>query len=114
MNITAGRLRLSASDIANFLACQHLTRLDLLAARGELCPPERFDVGFQDLVRRGEAHERIVLDRFRADGRQVTEIIDGSDAVTATLEAIRSGSDVIYQGVLTGEQALDRSCRSSL
>ena len=105
MNITAGQFRLSASDVANFLACQHLTRLDLLAARGELRPPDEFDIGFQDLVRRGEAHERIVLDRFHADGRQVTEIIDGSDAMTATLEAIRSGSDVIYQGVLTDEQA---------
>jgi predicted RecB family nuclease len=106
---TGGWLRLSASDVANFLACQHLTRLDLLAARGELRPPDEFDVGFQDLVRRGEAHERIVLDEFRAAGRQVTEIIEGSDAVSATLEAIRSGTDVIYQGVLMGEQAPDRS-----
>jgi len=29
MKITEGRLRLSASDVANFLACQQLTQLDL-------------------------------------------------------------------------------------
>ncbi len=105
MKITGGRLRLSASDAANFLACQHLTRLDLLAARGKLRPPDEFDVGFEDLVSRGEAHERAVLDQFRANGRRVTEIIDGRDAVSETCEAVCSGVDVIYQGVLAGEQA---------
>ncbi|HUY51930.1 MAG TPA: hypothetical protein VMV92_40555 [Streptosporangiaceae bacterium] len=50
MKIIDDRLRLSASDVANFLACQHLTRLDLLSARGVLRPPEAFDLGFQDAV----------------------------------------------------------------
>jgi hypothetical protein len=31
--ITEGRVRVSASDVANFLACQQLTQLDLRAAR---------------------------------------------------------------------------------
>jgi predicted RecB family nuclease len=108
VRIIGGRLRLSASDVANFLACQHLTRLDLLAARGELRPPHEFDVGFADLVARGEAHEREVLDRFRADGHDVTEIAKAPDdeMAAATLEAIRSGADVIYQGVLTGGPVL--------
>jgi hypothetical protein len=52
MKITNGQLRLSASDVANFLACQQLTQLDLQAARGERRPTR--DIGFQDLVRRGE------------------------------------------------------------
>ena len=34
MKITEGRLRLAASDVANFLACGRLTQLDLLRARG--------------------------------------------------------------------------------
>jgi predicted RecB family nuclease len=108
VRIIGGRLRLSASDVANFLACQHLTRLDLLAARRELRPPREFDVGFKDLVARGEAHEREVLDRFRADGHDVTEIAKAPDdeMAAATLEAIRSGADVIYQGVLTSGPAL--------
>ena len=51
MKITDGRVRVAASDVANFLACRRLTQLDLLRARGELRPPREFDIGFQDLVR---------------------------------------------------------------
>jgi hypothetical protein len=55
-------VRLVASDVANFLACQRLTQLDLLRARGELRPPEKYDVGFDELVRRGKVHELSVLE----------------------------------------------------
>ena len=106
MKFAGERLRLSASDVANFVACQHMTRLDLLTARGALRRVREFDLGFQDLVRRGEAHELTVLERFRADGRSITEISQRPDAdaeaAQATLEAIGSGTDVIYQGVLLG------------
>ena len=109
MKFAGYRLRLSASDVANFVACQHMTRLDLLTARGELRRARGFDLGFQDLVKRGEAHELTVLDTFRADGRSITEITQRPDAdaeaAQATLEAIRSGTDVIYQGVLLGASA---------
>ncbi len=74
MKIIEGSVRLAASDVANFLACRRLTQLDLLRARGELWPPREFDVGFQDLVRRGEVHERAVLERFRADGLDVVDV----------------------------------------
>jgi uncharacterized protein len=109
VKIIRDRLRLSASDVANFLACQHLTQLDLLRARGMLDPPYAFDVGFQDLVARGEGHEATVLDQFRAKKREIVEIGDGLEAgaAKATLEAIRSGVDVIYQGVLLQEEAPD-------
>ena len=105
MKISGGRLRLSASDVANFVACQHLIRLDLLVARGQLDRPRDFDIGFEDLVKRGEAHERTVLARFRADGHEVAEIgpAPDRDAAAATAGAISGGADVIYQGVLLGE-----------
>jgi predicted RecB family nuclease len=104
--IINGRLRLAASDLANFLACRHLTRLDLLHARRELDPPQPFDAGFQDLVRRGQTHEREVLERFRADGLAVITISEPSEAegARATAAAIRDGADVIYQAVLTQDQ----------
>ncbi len=106
MKFAGERLRLSASDVANFVACQHRTRLDLLEARRALRRVREFDLGFEDLVKRGEAHELTVLERFRADGRSITEISQRPDAdaepAQATLEAIRSGTDVIYQGVLLG------------
>jgi predicted RecB family nuclease len=102
-----GRLRLSASDVANFLACGHLTRLDLLHARGELHPPYQADTGFEDLVRRGEEHEKTVLDGFRAAGYSITQIPGekDADAATATAAAIRDGADVIYQAVLRQDPA---------
>lgn len=91
MKITGDRLRLSASDVANFLACQHLTRLDLLRAHGRLQPPQAFDLGFEDLVKRGEAHEQAVLAEFRAAGWRVAEIPPGPEAgaAAATAAAIR-------------------------
>ena len=101
------RLRLSASDVANFVACAHLTRLDLLRARGKIQPPRAVDLGFEDLVARGEAHEAAVLQRFRAVGWRVAEISAEPDvaAAWATLEAIRDGADVVYQGVLLAGKA---------
>ena len=102
MKITEGRLRVAASDVANFLACQQLTQLDLQAARGALRPPHAVDVGFEDLVRRGEEHERVVLERFRADGHEVADLGGAEDAAEMTAAAIRSGIGVIYQGTLTG------------
>ena len=100
MKIIAGRVRLAASDVANFLACRRLTQLDLLMTRGELRPPREFDIGFQELVRRGEVHERGVLERFRADGHDVVEIGGAEDGAGATAEAIRARAGVIYQGTL--------------
>jgi uncharacterized protein len=110
VKLVGGRLRLSASDVANFVACGHLTRLDLLHARGEIQPPRAFDVGFQDLVARGEAHEAAVLARLRADGWQVAEIAQASeaDAAAATLAAISSGVDIVFQGVLVAGREGDR------
>ena len=102
MKIIEGRVRVAASDVANFLACQELTQLDLRAARGVLRPPHPRDLGFEDLVRRGEEHERAVLDGFRADGGEVADLSGAGDPVRATAAAIEGGAGVIYQGTLTG------------
>jgi hypothetical protein len=58
MRIVEGRVRVAASDVANFLTCQELTQLDLRAARGALRPPHAVDLGFEELVRRGEERVR--------------------------------------------------------
>jgi predicted RecB family nuclease len=102
MRIVEGRVRVAASDVANFLACQELTQLDLRAARRTLRPPHPRDLGLEDLVRRGEEHERGVLDGFRADGWEVADLSGAGDPVGATAAAIRGGAGVIYQGTLAG------------
>ena len=102
MKIVEGRVRVAASDVANFLACQELTQLDLGMARGVLRPPHPRDLGFEDLVRRGEEHERAVLEGFRADGWEVADLSGAGDPAGATAAAVRGGAGVIYQGTLTG------------
>ncbi|MFZ0180287.1 MAG: TM0106 family RecB-like putative nuclease [Candidatus Dormiibacterota bacterium] len=104
MKITDGRVRFSASDLSNFLACRHVTRLDTRAANGRLKPAREYDAGFDELIERGEKHERRVLAGFRTDGHEVLEIpkVFGQEAegAQATRDAIRRGVAVIYQGAL--------------
>jgi predicted RecB family nuclease len=102
MKIVDGHTRFAATDLSNFLACRYLIRLDNLSVYGRLKPNKPFDVGFDMLVERGEAHEAAVLARFRADGMDVTEIPQSADAeaVVATRKALNDGADVVYQGVL--------------
>lgn len=101
MRLIDDAIRLSASDASNFVACRHLTRLDLLKARGALEPARAFDSGFQDLLRRGEAHEAEVLNNFRGQGMTVEEIDQRApDAPELTRAALHNGAEVIYQAVL--------------
>jgi uncharacterized protein len=97
-----GVVRVSASDLSNFLACRHLTRLDAAVAKGLVAKPHLKDVGFEQLVKRGEDHERGVLAGFRAKGWDIREIPSGNDdeAVQQTLVALDAGVEVVYQGAL--------------
>ncbi len=115
MRVIDGQVRLAASDAASFPACRHLTRLDLLRARGIIEPPHPHDAGFDDLVKRGEAHEKEVLQGFRDRGLHVVDCSPDKGNVaagaTATAAALSSGAEVVYQAVLsrppgTGQPAL--------
>ena len=55
-----------------------------------------------ELVRRGEVHERAVLEWFRADGHDVADVSGAQDGAGATREALRGGAGVVYQGTLAG------------
>jgi predicted RecB family nuclease len=104
MRNTDGQLQLAATDLSNFLACRHLTRLDTLKSEGRLSPAKQFDIGFQDLIQRGEAHEKRVLGLLAEEDR-VTEIpttveITDTEKSRLTADAMTAGVDVIYQGVL--------------
>jgi predicted RecB family nuclease len=101
-----GTLILSATDLVGFLACDHLSTLELGRAEGLWQrPPRRDDPTVQLMQDRGDAHETAHLERLRAQGKSVAEI--SKDALTtpealgsaaaATLEAMRAGADVVYQ-----------------
>jgi predicted RecB family nuclease len=104
MRLLENHLRYSATDVANFLACRHLTRLDLAAAHGLVDPPFQQDLGIEALSRRGDAHEARVLAEFEAQEWKVEQIpkegVDFQARAELTELALDSGVDIIYQGVL--------------
>ncbi|HEU4674291.1 MAG TPA: TM0106 family RecB-like putative nuclease, partial [Candidatus Limnocylindrales bacterium] len=103
-----GSLIVSATDLAGFLACDHLSTLELGRVAGLWPrPPEREDPEVVLLQERGEAHERAYVDRLRAEGREVVEFTrPGRDpaelraAEADAVEAMRRGVGAIYQATL--------------
>lgn len=99
-----GAMRLSASDLMRFKGCRHATALDLrLIEVGDVAPGQ--DGAEAELLQRqGDEHELAFLDKLKADGRNVVEIPkDGlslEESVRLTLDAMRDGPDVIFQGAL--------------
>lgn len=101
-----GSLIFSASDLINHLECPHLTHLNIEVALGrEDFEPSRSDT--TDLVaRKGDEHERAHLDRLAGEGREIVRIesepgLEGTRRGTRrTVEAMKAGAEVIYQGVL--------------
>jgi predicted RecB family nuclease len=110
MRLDGDLLRISASDVSNFAACRHLTRLDLARARGQASPTKAYDLGFQALIERGNAHEQAVLQRFRDQGLEVVDLTTDEshrhDGAAATIDAIGERVEVIYQGTLLGDDRL--------
>lgn len=105
MQLSDNHLLLSASDLINFLECEHLTALDLEKAHGRLnAAPKRADSA--ELVsRKGDEHERRHLDALRIEhGDALVEIESGRGGLgdllagaQATEDAMRAGGPVIFQ-----------------
>jgi predicted RecB family nuclease len=101
-----GRLLFSPTDLQGFLACAHLTQLELAAALGELNRPERENPQGDLIRRKGEEHEAAHLSSLHARGTDVAMIELGEGewdlerAARETERAMRAGSQVVYQAVL--------------
>src|SRR3954466_14027892 len=97
------RLRLSPSDLNNFLACGHLTSLDVRRARGEIVLDKAPRPDAELIAEKGRRHEAAFLHALEADGKQIVTIPtfdDGSDArssAQATELAMCDGAEVVYQ-----------------
>ena len=104
MRITDGQVRFGAGDLVNHLACRYLTELNTQMAEGVLAAPGDRDTMLDLLQQRGLAHEEGYVQHLEESGCQITRI-DGvglsQTTVDATLEAMRSGSEVIVQAALT-------------
>lgn len=104
MRLIEGALRLSASDLMRFKGCRHATTLDLrLIEIGDL-KPGGDSAEAELLQKQGDEHELAFLEKLKADGRSVVEIqkdgIPLEESVRLTLEAMKAGPDIIFQGAL--------------
>src|SRR5882724_598930 len=103
---------LSATAIANFLTCQHLTALDRAGAAGDLKKDFFPDPGLELLIRLGLEHERAYLKGLREEGLGIVEIsteASRADAVAATIAALHAGVDVVYQPVFVDGDSYGRA-----
>jgi predicted RecB family nuclease len=102
-----GRPVYAATDLVAYLACEHLTGLERAAMAGLVKRPMRDDPELDVIRKRGFEHEQRYLTDLEAEGRSVVTIrLDGSieddgerlrAAADATIDAMASGADVVYQ-----------------
>ena len=103
MRSVNGSLRLSASDLVNHLACRHLSELNFEVVVRARAAPSHWDPTLELLQKRGLAHEQAYIEHLKDAGHRVATIDSGGiDAATvaSTVEAMRSGHEVIVQGAL--------------
>jgi predicted RecB family nuclease len=103
VKLEAEGLLLSATDLANHLACRHLTTLDRGVAEGRWKPPDWFRPEADVLAQRGLEHERAYLAHLERQGRPITRADDEKDGRTAlerTVAAMYAGAEVIAQATL--------------
>lgn len=75
MQLLDVQLILSASDLNSFLACPHLTTLDLALVRGDLKASPKRGVDAELLARTGDEFEERYLDGLKGEGREVVETV---------------------------------------
>src|SRR5437867_1519308 len=112
VKLETGALRLSATDLANHLACRHLTTLERGAAEGRWKPLDWYRPEAEVLRQRGLEHERAYLAHLERQGRRITRLgedADGASALERTTAAMRAGAQVIAQATLAGGRWLGRA-----
>src|SRR5713101_6963721 len=103
MQLRDGQLSLSPSDLSNYLACRHLTSLELEVADGVRRKPHTREALAQLIAEKGDLHERRYLEHLIGEGREVVvvELPERSgafdEAHATTVAAMRAGADIIYQ-----------------
>ncbi|MBX5463751.1 MAG: TM0106 family RecB-like putative nuclease, partial [Steroidobacteraceae bacterium] len=92
----------SASDLVTFLECEHSTTLDLLELETPLprAPDDDETVLLQE---KGLAHEKQYLEQLKAQHgtfADLSSIKSIDERIRSTIDWMRKGADVIYQGAL--------------
>src|SRR5882724_7125689 len=100
MKLQDSFIRLSATDLANHLSCQHLTTLGLRLAKGEIEAPSWENPHLRVLQQRGFEHEIAYIENLRSKGHAIVDLSKelNESACEQTLAAMTSGAAVIVQG----------------
>ncbi len=100
----AGRIVFSPSDLITFLESPFASWMDRLALeRPGTATPDGEGATARLVMDMGLEHERRFVETLRAQGKDVVDVAAAPDRFAATLEAMRTGREVIYQGALAFE-----------
>ena len=103
------RILCSASDLVNYLECEHLTTLDLIDLETPL-PRTKDDDQAKLIQAKGYSHEAEFLATLRGRHASVIDIasLGGSleQKVDNTLKAMREGYEIIFQATLTDQNLI--------
>ena len=116
MQLLDDALIYSASDLNNFLECEHLTALEREVARGKLARPAKSATA-ELIAGKGILHEQRHLEHLQGVFGQIVTIDLGAEnsaaalhaAAEATQRAMESGASIIYQGVFFDGRWLGKS-----
>lgn len=93
----------SASDVVNFLECEHLTTLDLINMETPLPQAEDDETAIL-YQKKGIDHEGAYVDHLKNSVLRLVDVsVYGNEldtAVLATQDAMRTGANIIYQAAL--------------
>lgn len=91
----------SPSDLMNFVRAEFITWMDRYHLERPGVIQADADTEEQKIVQdKGLEHERAFLESLAAKGRRVCDLREFRDQPDPTLDAMRRGEDVIYQGYL--------------
>ena len=98
-----GEILCSASDLVNYLECEHLTSLDLINLETPL--PRTEDSDEAKLIQaKGYSHEAEFLAQLKARYPRVIDIAatagSNTQKIAATVKAMQDGYDIIFQATL--------------
>jgi predicted RecB family nuclease len=90
---------ISATAIANFLACHHLTTLDRAEYAGQIHKPFLPDASMELLKKIGLLHEQSYLRKLdeSVDVIRIPSDVSWVDAAAQTIEALKLGAGAVYQ-----------------
>jgi predicted RecB family nuclease len=102
VHVESDKLIFSPSDLTQYMDSPFASWMEHLARTNpELLPiPDENDPMMALLQKQGEEHEQATLSLLREKGLTVVDLKKTPDAVNATLMAMQSGADVIYQAAL--------------